>query len=221
MHFEKLLLPPSLFWLTGLISVLTVLIAVRHAPWRALLAVQARQHLFLGSILFLNLIWFMHIQWAHSLSVHLLGMTALTVIFGWSLAVVAGTLALAAHIALTHGLWVMMPLELVVAVLLPIGVTWLVSQLIARLASRNLYLFMLGTGFIGAILSLWATVAAVLALVLVFDHADLWQRLSNEFGILALLSYAEGFMNGMIVAATTIFAPDLVKTFDSRRYIGS
>ncbi|HEY9053069.1 MAG TPA: energy-coupling factor ABC transporter permease [Gammaproteobacteria bacterium] len=219
MHIDNLSLPALLFALITLISATTFLLAIILAPWRALLSVQTRQHAYLGGIICLVVTWSMKIGWIPGLILHPLGITAFTVVFGWPLTIVAGFVALIANTVLTHGQWSLISVDFLLTVLIPATVTYGISRLVLSHASRNLFLFLLGIGFVGAILGMLSSVLALLLLAYFVDHAEYLHKLRNEFAVLAMLLYTEGFLNGMVVAAITVFAPDLVKTFDNRKYL--
>lgn len=220
MHLENLPLPVWLVVLSLLISGATILTAIFLAPWRALLSVQVRQHAFLGGIVCLVIIWSMKLNLAPGLIMHPLGITAFTVIFGWPLAIVAGSIALIANTFFTHGQWNLISIDLLLTIVIPASLTHGISRLVLAHASRNLFLFMLGIGFAGAILGMLGSIVVLLLLAYSQEQGELLQKVWHHFGILAMLLYAEGFLNGVIVAAITVFAPDLVKTFDNRKYLG-
>lgn len=55
--------------------------------------------------------------------------------------------------------------------------------------------------------SLWA--GTVLLLDPDLDHA-----------LVMLLTFPEGFLNGALISALTVFYPDIVRTYDDVRYLG-
>lgn len=220
MHIENLSLPTALMTVIILVSAFLIIIAILLAPWRALLSLQIRQHAFLGGIICLVIIWSIKINWIPGLLLHPLGITAFTVVFGWPLSIIAGMLAILANTALTHDQWNLITLDFQLTVAIPASITHAISRLVLAHASKNLFLFMLGIGFIGAILGMLVSILVLVLLTYAIGQTDHLHKLWNEFGILAMLLYTEGFLNGMVVAAITVFAPDLVKTFDSRKYLG-
>jgi len=220
MHLVNLPLPIWLLVISQLISASALLVAIFLTPWRALIYVQARQHAFLGGIICLAIIWSMKLNWVPGLILHPLGITAFTVVFGWPLTIVAGFIALITNTVLTHGQWDLISIDYLLTVLIPATLTHGISRLVLSHASRNLFLFLLGIGFVGAILGMLSSVLVLLLMAYSIEHSEYLRKLWNEFGVLAMLLYTEGFLNGMVVAAITVFAPDLVKTFDNRKYLG-
>ena len=42
----------------------------------------------------------------------------------------------------------------------------------------------------------------------------------NYHPLVLLLTFPEGFLNGAVISALTVFYPDIVKTYDDVRYLG-
>ncbi len=209
-------------WLSLLLWALcgtTCLLALRFADWRALRRVPARVHLVLGGVLFCVLLWSLSVRVIEGLSVHLLGMTTLTLILGWRFAILAGTLALGIH-ALVTGL----PVAALAATwLLTVAVPATVSRglvyLLRRVRSRNLFIYMLGAGFGGGLLSALAVAIAALLLLVAMGRGEWAAEALANLPLLPLIMFPEGFINGMVVTTLTVFYPDAVKTFDDRYYL--
>jgi uncharacterized membrane protein len=91
---------------------------------------------------------------------------------------------------------------------------------VRRLRSNNLFLYLLGVGFGGGILAMLATVLVALGMLLLCDqHAWVNGALQN-WPLILLVLFPEGFINGMLVTTLTVFYPHLVKTFDEQHYLG-
>ena len=82
----------SLYWVCAFISVSGLLFAVKMAPWN-LVADKEHFNLFLGSCVVLLVMWMIRAPVHEGIEFHLLFLTTLTLMFGWSLAVIGGTLA--------------------------------------------------------------------------------------------------------------------------------
>ena len=82
-------------WLVALGAVLLpgLWLALRWANWRRL-AVREQLHVFLGACVFLMLLWTLRTEIQPGFTWHLSGMVALTLMFGWSLALLGGCLSL-------------------------------------------------------------------------------------------------------------------------------
>lgn len=183
--------------------------ALITAPWRSLLASNERQHMFLATALLLPLLWLMRFEMPGGVQLHLLGMTTVTLVFGWQLGLVLG--AMSGLVLLALGSWspALLALNLVLTVLLPTLVTVTLLWLINRLRRTNLFVYLLGLGFAGGGLSLFASLQAGGWLMGPdFDHA-----------VTLLLIFPEGFLNGTLVTALAVFYPRIMRTYDETRYL--
>lgn len=187
-----------------------VLIAVSRAPWRELAAKQERVTALGVAVVVLPLLWSMSPELPGGAKIHLLGMTTLTLVFGWQLAICAGVLA--GSVMWVVGLWPApaLPLNLILTVAVPVLVSGAVLAAANRLRRTNLFVYMLGVGFFGSMLALGATLTLGNWL---FDT-----RLDHP--LVMLLTFPEGFINGTLISALTVFHPELVRTYDDVRYLG-
>lgn len=192
--------------------------AVRSAPWRRMLA-PATFNTFLGACVVLLVIWTMRAGISPGMNFHYLGMTTLTLMFGWEMALIGASLVLLG-ITLNGGAgWQSYPINLLLMGAVPILFShWLRGQLERRLP-LNFFIYVLGNGFFGAGLAV-ALSALTTAGVLALSGTYPMERLGYEFfPFLPLLMVPEGFLNGMVTAVLVGFRPEWVHTFDDRRYI--
>ncbi len=196
-------------WVAWMLAPL-LLAALIRAPWRALMARRERMRALGVSIAVLPLLWSMSPPLPGGVHLHLLGMTTVTLVFGWQLALLAGLLA--ALVLLFVGNWALpaLPLNYLLTVAVPVLVSALVLAAADKLPRTNLFVYMLGVGFFGSMAAIGATLALGSRLLDTgLDHA-----------LVMLLTFPEGFVNGMVVSALTVFYPDLVRTYDDERYLG-
>lgn len=219
MFIDAALLPLSLNVLFWLILCAICALAVLTADWRALLGTPARLHLLLGGSLFLVVLWLMSVRAIDHLWIHLLGITALTLIMGWRFTILAGTLASLVYTLLIEQPVVAMAPAWLLSVAIPASVSrWLVLAL-RRVKQQNLFIYMLGAGFGGGVASVLAVaVSALLLFKLIGQQAWVTEGLSN-WPLISLMLFPEGFINGMIVTTLTVFYPGLMKTFDEDFYL--
>jgi uncharacterized membrane protein len=81
------LLPAPWLWGSYCLYLPVLWLAVVHAPWGRLRA-PAGLHVFLGACVALIALWHLNAGIQAGLNFHLLGATAMTLMFGWRLAVV-------------------------------------------------------------------------------------------------------------------------------------
>ena len=219
MFLDPSLLPDGLLSAAWVLLALGLLAAARYTPWRILWLSPERVHLVAGGAVACLLLWLLNIRMIDGLVLHLLGVTTLTLVVGWSLALLAGSCALLALIVAADLSWGGFPLAWLFTVALPATTSWLLARALYRPRLRNPFFYILGAGFAGG--ALVVLVDAVLALVL-FKAVDLerWVEGALAFWpLIFLVMFSEGFINGMCIAALAVFHPDAVKTFDDRFYL--
>lgn len=219
MNLPDGLLSPALLWLFNLILGGVLVWAFRCAPWRLFLAVSTRQHLFLASCLLLVLLWGMRAEVGPALSIHFLGMSALTLMFGWPLALFAGTLIMAAFSLLGHAGWTALGVNTLITTAIPVGVTHALFLFSRRFLPPNFFVYIFVPGFLGAALGVLTSVLMGTALLVgtgVYDAQHLWH---DYLPYLPLVMLPEAVLNGMILTALVALKPDWVATFDDDFYI--
>lgn len=219
MHLSNALYPLSWAWFAAAFGTLVLLVALLQAPWRAVLLVPERMHLIAGGSVACALLWLLNIRLSADLTVHLLGMTALTLALGWHFSVVAGAGALVLFYLVKDLDGASLPLSFLLSVVIPASLSALVARLLYRPRFRNPFFYILGAGFAGGglVVLLLALIAWWMSMLL---GLETWLKWAEEFWpILPLLMFSEGFINGMCVAALAIFYPSWMKTFDERFYL--
>jgi len=221
MQFSPDLIQSLSLWPAALICGLVLMLALWQAPWRAILSVPARQHALWGSLVALGLIWSFQFEVIPGLYFHPFLMTTITLVFGWCFAVILGALALGLLALVGTAEWQALPWSWFYSALLPASLAYGLVLVIERLPTRNLFVYILGLGFFGTLLTTLLNCLLLLGLfwALLPDKALL--ALWDKRAFVVPLLYSEGFMNGMLVTSVTVFFPDLVKTFDDERFLKS
>jgi uncharacterized membrane protein len=210
MNLGQLTPEPAIFWFCLALYLTGLLLAIATAPWRQLLIYRERQSALGLAIATLPMLWSMSPGLPGGVGFQLLGMTTVSLIFGWQLALVAGSVA--GLVLLIVGTWPVaaLPVNLALVVLVPVTVTMAVLVSANLLRRTNLFVYMLGVGFLGSMLALMASLwVGTLLLEPDLDHA-----------LVLLLTFPEGFLNGTLISALTVFYPDIVRTYDDVRYLG-
>jgi uncharacterized membrane protein len=206
-------------WFTLAISAFSLGWILRISPWRSLAAIPVRQHMWFGVIIGLGIYGaLVQLQLFNLFRLHPLLMAACTAIFGARLTIVAGFFALLISHAFSILPWQNIGFNFLVSVLVPVFIARGVFMLIARSRIQNLFLYTLGGGFIGGMLS-WVGSAIFAVLFLWLSQAafmpDVWENAWMFF----LLTFPEGFCNGAIVTCMAVLSPHLVKTYDDDFYL--
>ena len=88
------LFPAWLLVASGLLFAIILIRAIRQTDWTGLKANQRLQHSLFGAAVVLGFLWQLRAGLSPGLSIHISGMTAVTLMLGWRLSVFSGLLAL-------------------------------------------------------------------------------------------------------------------------------
>ena len=94
MGMTENLLSASQLIVTGFIFLVILVAAVRGIDWAEFRRDQALQHSFFGAAVVLGFVWQLRAGISPGLSIHVFGMTLITLMMGWRLAILSGLLAL-------------------------------------------------------------------------------------------------------------------------------
>lgn len=217
MTIDGALFTPPILWVLDLLFGLTLLGALRLAPWRKFRDIE-QLHVFLGTTVVLLVLWHMGVPVQPGLSFHLLGVTAITLMFGWSLAVIAVTLALLG-VTLNGGGWGGFGLNALVSGVVPITLTQALLILIRWYLPRHFFVYVLVNGFLTAgfvgvasgYLAAWLLVASG-----AYTFAELDQTVLPFFPLMFL---PEAMLNGWLLAVLVAFKPQWVYSFSDDQYL--
>ena len=187
--------------------------------WIELIADSRRQHLFFGSVFALTVLWLLRKEFDSGLTFHFLGLTVVTLMLDWPLALVAGALAQVALVILGMDDVAALGANGILRILVPVLITVGMSRLLERFKPTNLFLYIFISGFFAAALAAVSSMLVGMALLAWSGHLSAPHSLVELVGYMIMVMFPEGFINGMSVAALVVFHPDWVETFDSDRYL--
>lgn len=226
----NILLPPNdfLFYLSMAIMLPVLVIAIRYAPWRLLLAEQTRQHFFYGTIIVLAVLWTLQIKIKGIIAFHPLLITVVTMLFGWCFALVIGCAALTVmkilqftfrsglqgmDVAWSQFNFAALPADFCLSVLIPATWALLIIGLVNRWKFKNPFTYFWGVGFFGAMISCLIMGLAAIGLFSLSNSELALASVQENFIVFFVLTFPEGFINGSIATMFTIFWPGIVKTY--------
>jgi uncharacterized membrane protein len=218
MTIDGALFTPLVLWMLGLIFALCLALALRLTPWRKFRDLE-QLNVFLGTVVALVLLWHMDAQVQPGLSFHLLGVTAMTLMFGWSLAVIGASLALLG-VTLNAGTgWEGFALNAILSGIVPASLTQVLLILIRWYLPKHFFVYVLVNGFltagvVGVATGYLATVLLVLSGA--YSFADLSESVLPFF---PLMFMPEAFLNGWILAVLVAFKPQWVYSFSDEQYL--
>ncbi len=193
--------------------------ALMRVPWVQLIADTRRQHLLFGSVFAIFVLWLMRKDFDNGLSFHFIGMTLVTLLLDWPLAVLAGTVVQVGLILLGLDDTSAFGVNGLLRILIPVAITIGVSQFLERFKPTNLFLYIFISGFFAASLAAVGTMLAGMGLLAWSGALATPSSLVEVAAYIFMVMFPEGFINGMGVAALVVFYPDWVETFDADRYL--
>ncbi|WP_437882487.1 energy-coupling factor ABC transporter permease [Pseudomonas sp. LRF_L74] len=208
-------------WLGWLLYVPALLWAVSRSPWLELISDRRRQHLFFGTAVSLFLLWLVRRDFDSGLSYHFIGMTAVTLLLDWPLALVAGMAAQLGLFLLGRLDWLALGINGALFVMLPVLVAELCAVFVERRQPRNLFVYIFCCGFFPAALTALLCLLGGLALLWIDGLFVMPPWLEEFFGYLWLVMFPEAFINGMVVTGLVVFCPDWLETFNRTRYLSA
>jgi uncharacterized membrane protein len=153
------------------------------------------------------------------LSFHLLGLTAVTLMFGWTLAVIAASVALAGVCINTGSGWDGFVVNAMVACVVPITLTQIMLILIRWYLPKQFFVYVLVNGFLTAGFVGVASgylVTWMLVLSGAYSFIDLDRTLLPFFPLMFL---PEAFLNGWAMVVLVVFRPHWVYSFSDEQYL--
>ena len=192
-----------------------------RAPWVELFADTRRQHLLFGTVFSLFLLWLVRRDFDTGVSYHFIGLTAVTLLLDWPLAIVGALIAQVGLVLLGRQDVAAMGVNGALLIVLPIAVTECCARMVERAQPRNPFVYIFCSGFFAAAL------AALLCLLVglgVLWLGGLFVRpewLEDCVGCWWLLIFPEAFINGMLVTALVVFCPEWLETFNRTRYLAA
>lgn len=213
------LLTPGVLQLGGLAYLLALLWAAWRAPWLELFSDVRRQHLLFGTVLGLFLLWLVRRDFESGLAFHFLGLTAVTLLLDWPLAIMAGGLAQLGLLALGRQEWAALGVNAVLFILLPVWVAETCALLVERFQPRNLFVYIFCAGFFPAALTALLCVLLGLGLLWWCELYVLPPWLDDLAAYLWLVMFPEAFINGTAITGLVVFCPEWLETFNRTRYL--
>ena len=209
MMFGWLLYLPILVW------------AIWRASWIELFTDSRRQHVLFATVFALFLLWLVRRDFDTGVAYHFIGMTAVTLLLDWPLAMVGGLVAQLGLLALGRQDLAALGVNGLLFIGLPVLVTEACAILVERAQPKSPFVYIFCSGFLAAALA--SLLCLVLALaVLWFDGIfEMPIFLEDFIGYLWLIIFPEAFINGMIISALVVFSPQWLETFNRTRYLSA
>jgi uncharacterized membrane protein len=143
-----------------------------------------------------------------------------TLILGWPLALLSTSLAALASAAVGFEPLALVPVDALLAGVVPVCVSQVVISVVQRRLPANPVVYILGGAFFGGVVAGLCARGAMVALVLASGTYSAAPILEESQVILLLMALPEGIVNGMVISLLVAYRPDWLESFDVRRYLG-
>ncbi|MGC1329048.1 energy-coupling factor ABC transporter permease [Pseudomonas sp.] len=195
--------------------------AARRAPWVELFTDSRRQHLLFGTVLALFVLWLVRRDFDTGVSYHFIGMTAVTLLLDWPLAMLGGLVAQMGLVLLGRQDLLAAGINGLLLIGLPVLVTEICALAVERAQPKNPFVYIFCSGFFPAALAALLCVFAGLGLLWLDGRFALPEWIWDFVGYLWLVIFPEAFINGIIVTALVVFCPEWLETFNRTRYLAA
>jgi uncharacterized membrane protein len=208
------LLPATCLWLGALLYAVLLIAAARTAPWPKLLDNEA-SNIYFGAVAVVALLWILRAGIEPGYNYHLLGVTALCLMFDWQFALLAASLVLLVTTWQGPAGWEAFAVNALVMGALPVLLTRALLYICQRWLPHNFFIYIFLNAFLaGALSMLLCGVAATVLLALASTHPS-----GDYLQVIPLLMFGEAFLNGMVMILLVAYKPSWVATFHDRWYL--
>lgn len=177
-----------------------------------------RQHLFFAASIMTMVLWFMRTGEHPGLYMHILGVTGLTLVLGWRMALVGSLFAVLGSAVLGLEPWPSVGVAGLLLAAFPIFLT----QGIIRLADRRLppstFAYVFVCAFCGSVLAAGLARMAVAGLLWWSGAYPPEQLMEDYLRLLPFVLLPEGLINGLFVSALAAYRPRWLTTLNPRHY---
>lgn len=164
-------------------------------------------------------LWQLKATLSLSISIHLLGATLLTVLFGWQLAVIGLTAVLIAASVISSDSWSAFGINGINTILIPVLVSYHVVKLIFRYLPRHFFIYIFLSGFANAMISLGVVGLASTAMLSITSSLEAETLIHHYLPAYLLIVFPEAFITGAVLTLFVVYRPQWVRSFDDRLYL--
>lgn len=211
-------LPFSLLLICSVIALFFIGIAARRVNWSAVKNIRATQHLFCGSVVVLSLFWYMRAGILPGLNFHILGYTAVMLMMGWPLALLAAAFVQLLMLVSGQFSWFEFGYQYVFFSVMPVLFSYGFYLLVYRRLTHNPFVYILVAGFTNAGFT-QAFTDVIRSFLLwnldVYPAETIWR---DYLRYLPMMMFPEGVVNGMFISGMVAFHTRWLSTFDEDSY---
>jgi len=211
------LLPDSSLWIAAFGYAVLLIAALLTAPWVKILDKEG-SNIYFGAVALLAVVWILRAGIEPGHNYHLLGATALCLMFDWQFGFLAVSLVLLITTWQGSAGWEAYGVNALIMGALPVVFTRVMLYASQRWLAHNFFIFIFINAFLaGALSMLLCGIAAATVLNLARPDAD--GTSGSYLQVIPLLMFGEAFLNGMIMILLVAYKPRWVATFHDRWYL--
>ena len=212
------LLPGLSLWLAALVYAVLLMAALLTAPWPKLLDKEA-SNIYFGAVAMVSVLWILRAGIEPGFNYHLLGVTALCLMFDWQFAVLAVSLVVMITTWQGPADWQAFAANVLVMGAVPILLTRSLLYVSQRLLAHNFFIYIFLNAFFAGALSMLACGLAAAALLTLASAYSTGSPGGDYLQVIPLLMFAEAFLNGMVMTLLIAYKPRWVATFHDAWYL--
>lgn len=217
------------FWImTGAVIYGWVMLhAIRSAQWwRFRNATDV--NILINTSIIICLFWLMNTNFENSQvfvgpTLHLLGATLMTMMFGWAFAVLALSIILTVYLFITATSFIdslfTLPWDALATCVLPVLISYRLFHFVDTRLPNNFFIYIFVCAFFGAAISIGSVVLATTGLHYFSGSYSLDKLTYNYLPYGLILMFPEAFLTGMMMSIFVVYRPHWVSTFDDSRYL--
>jgi uncharacterized membrane protein len=208
------LLPDSSLWIAAAVYVALLVTAGLTAPWDKLLDKEG-SNIYFGAVAFIAVVWILRAGIEPGHNYHLLGATALCLMFGWQFALIAVSLVLVITTWQGPAGWETFAINALVMGAVPVLFTGIMLYACQRWLTHNFFIYVFINAFLTGALSMLLCGLAASAVLAMADNMPA----SSYLQVIPLLMFGEAFLNGMLMILLVAYKPRWVATFHDHWYL--
>jgi len=218
MNISISLLAIGQVWFFNLLLIPLLYLILKKVDWRGLIDDSGLQHRVFAATLVLFIIWQINISLSLDVAIHFLGITTLSLMFGWPLALLSALIAQSGFLLFSQGQADSFALNYFVNAVVPITFTWRLHLWIESKKPQNPFVFIMGAGFLSCLLS--SILVAMFAGIMLYLGGQFVFGLGllDYIAYLPLFIFPEAVVNGMFISGFSILQPHWVQAFNDERY---
>lgn len=190
---------------------------VTRARWD-ILSQRQNLNVFLAATVVVLGLWLIKTGVRPGLNFHILGATALTLMFRPWLALLALALVIGA-LTLQNGEYHAYPANFLIMAATPVALSWLIYRLADGRLPNHLFIYIFINAFFGPALAVFSVGLVSTGFIALTGAYPLDYLLEDYLPFYFLMAWAEAFATGMLVTLMVVYKPEWVATFDDRRYL--